>query len=586
MHFQAAYPASNMTKDVMSPFDTDGHGTHTASTAAGRPARNASLFGYAAGTASGIAPNARIAVYKVCWSTGCFDSDILAAVDRAVADGADVISLSVGSGPTPYHRDPIAIAAFGAAARGVLVSASAGNDGPGEMTVTNIAPWIATVGAGSIDRDFPADVILGDGTVITGSSLYVGPSEDRYLPLVYAGNASTSVVGLQSGSPFCMRGTLDAGAARGKVVLCERGAVPRAEKGLAVKEAGGAGMIVANHDVDGEGVVPDAYLIPAVGIGATEGRSVHAYIANQKDPRVKFAFRGTRLGVTPAPVAASFSGRGPSAESAYLIKPDVIAPGIGILAAWSSNAGPTGLEAEPRRTEFNVQSGTSMACPHVSGIAALLKGVHPDWSPAAVKSALMTSASVTDNTGHEIMDESSGNTSTGWAVGSGYVNPEKAVDPGLVYDITTDEYVEFLCSSNYSRKDIHTIARRDVNCPRKSTTAPWDLNYPSISVAFEQSGTARFEAAVVHRTVTNAGEGAAQYTASVRNPTGVVIEVQPQKLAFSSKGEKLGFVVRVSAERVEGLRRGSSRTEFGSLVWADGKHTVRSPVAVTWQQSF
>lgn len=443
-----------------------------------------------------------------------------------------------------------------------------------------------TVGAGTIDRDFPADVILGDGTIISGSSLYAGPTDDSFSQLVYAGNVATSKPGLSSAAPFCMRGTLDPEAARGKVVLCERGAVPRVEKGLAVKEAGGSGMIVANHPIDGNGLVPDAHVIPAVGVGATDGLTVHAYIANERDPLVRFSFRGTRLDVRPAPVVASFSSRGPSAESAYVIKPDVVAPGVGILAAWTGSAGPTGLAEDDRRTEFNVLSGTSMACPHVSGIAALLKGAHTDWSPAAVKSALMTTAGVTDNLGHEVLDESTGNGSTAWAVGSGYVNPEKALSPGLVYDMTADDYVSFLCSSNYTRKDISAIARRPVNCPRKPAAAAWDLNYPSVSVVLEQydSNAGRIEVAV-RRTVTNVADGAAVYTASVRNPAGAVVEVEPQRLVFTRKGEKLGFLVRVLGEGVVGMRKGSSRSDFGSLVWTDGMHSVRSPIAVTWQQA-
>ncbi|KAJ6848351.1 uncharacterized protein M6B38_273880 [Iris pallida] len=584
--FKAATAHENSTAEVLSPYDSDGHGTHTASTAAGRSSRNASLFGHASGTASGVAPRARLAVYKVCWTAGCFNSDILAAIDDAVSDGANVISLSLGSGPVPYHLDPIAIAAFAATAKGVLVSASAGNDGPGEMTATNIAPWIATVGAGSIDRSFPADVVLGDGTVVAGVSIHTGSASDAYFPLVYAGNVSTSRVGYHSSAPFCMPGSLDPDLARGKVVLCERGAVPRAEKGLAVREAGGAGMIVANQMIDGQGLVPDAHLLPAVAVGATEGIVIHAYIAGQSQPRVRFVFHGTRLGVKPAPVVASFSGRGPNAVSDYLVKPDLIAPGVGILAAWTDSAGPTGLSADARRTQFNVLSGTSMACPHVSGIAALLKGAHPEWSPAAIKSAMMTSARVTDNLGRAISDESSGNGSTGWVVGSGQVDPERAVNPGLVYDLTADDYVDFLCGSNYTQTEIRTVTRRAADCSRRS--APWDLNYPSISVVLEEQREAagRLEEVTVRRTVTNVGRSGAEYSVDVRSPAGSVVTVEPSKLTFAEGGAKLGFVVKISAEERRGGGVGSARTEFGSITWRDGKHVVRSPVAVTWRGQY
>ncbi|CAL9136293.1 unnamed protein product [Musa acuminata var. zebrina] len=590
--FSSGFLAStkNASSDVLSPIDTEGHGTHTASTAAGVPVPGASLLGvYAAGIASGVAPKARVAAYKVCWSSGCFDSDILAALDRAVDDGADVISLSVGSNPVPLHLDPIAIGAFGAAEHGVLVSASAGNGGPNEMTVTNVAPWIVTVGASTIDRRFPADVVLGDRTVLTGVSVYAadahtGPSLVGELPLVYAGNASTSRPGFRSSAHFCMRESLEPALTRGKVVLCERGGIPRVEKGLAVKEAGGAGMIVANQFLDGEGLVPDAHLLPAVNVGYSTGNIIRAYVRSTADARVRLVFRGTHVGVKPAPVVAAFSGRGPSAPSWYLIKPDVVAPGVGILAAWPLGLGPTGLPSDARRTEFNVMSGTSMACPHVSGVAALLRAAHPDWSPAAVRSAMMTTAYVTDSLGQQMLDENSGNRSTAWAHGSGHVDPEKAADPGLIYDLTADDYLSFLCSSNYTEMQIRTIARRAVNCSRNSGRMPWDLNYPSISVVLEQPKESKLQV-IAHRTLTNVANGTCAYTVETRAPVGVQMAVDPQQLVFHGKRQKQGFVVNISAEGVT-LPPGGWKTEFGSLSWSDGKHTVRSPIAVTWQQAF
>lgn len=179
----------SLKDDFKSPRDTEGHGTHTASTAAGSVVSNASFFDYARGEARGMAIKARIAVYKICWSMGCFDSDILAAMDQSVSDGVHVISLSVGaSGKAPqYDRDSIAIGAFGAAKHGVIVSCSAGNSGPNPYTAVNIAPWILTVGASTIDREFPADVTLGDGRVYGGVSLYSGDKlGDSKLPLIYA----------------------------------------------------------------------------------------------------------------------------------------------------------------------------------------------------------------------------------------------------------------------------------------------------------------------------------------------------------------------------------------------------------------
>ncbi|XP_038974081.1 subtilisin-like protease SBT1.5 [Phoenix dactylifera] len=584
-YLAATHGGASNGPDIFSPIDSEGHGTHTASTAAGVVTANASFLGYAAGVASGVSPGARVAVYKACWSTGCYDSDILAAVDAAVTDGADIVTLSLGAGSVPTHLDPVAISAFGAIEHGVFVAASAGNGGPGESTVANSAPWITTVGAGSIDRRFPADVVLGDGTVVIGVAIHDGirVSRRRSFPLVYAGNVSTSAPGFRSSAPYCLNGSLDPAAVRGKVVLCERGAVPRAEKGLAVKNAGGAAMILANALTDGEGVTPDANVLPAVSIGYKAGRAIKAYIGANSDPRVRLHFRGTQVGVKPAPTVAGFSGRGPSLHSTNVIKPDVIAPGVGILAAWPDGVSPTELKADRRRTEFNIISGTSMSCPHVAGVAALLKAAHPDWSPAAIKSALMTTAYVADNTGEDLVDEGTGNRSTEWAYGSGHVDPEKAVDPGLVYDLTVDDYLDFMCSSNYSSAAIGIITKRQANCSDK-TRKPWDLNYPSVLVVLEQSGTSKLEA-LVHRTVMNVGEEKSEYSASIREPEGVRLVVEPQKLVFEGKGQKQEFVVKVSAEAVN-LLAGNSRTEFGSVTWSDGKHTVRSPVAVTWQQPY
>ncbi|KAG1326273.1 Subtilisin-like protease SBT1.5 [Cocos nucifera] len=568
--------------DVFSPLDSHGHGTHTASTAAGGAAPNASFLGYATGLASGIAPRASIAAYKVCWATGCYDSDIIAGIDAAVADGADVISISLGSGVVPLHRDTVAISTLGAVEHGVFVSTSAGNAGPGESTVANVAPWVTTVGAGAIDRRFPADVVLGDGTVLTGVGFHGGKHvfKTSSFPLVYAGNASFSSFEAAV-APFCAPWSLDPAAVRGKVVLCERGEVPRPEKGLAVKKAGGVGMIVANGPTDREGIIPDAHVLPAVSVGYSASSKIKAYISADRAARIRFIFHKTQVEVKPAPMVAEFSSRGPNLQSPHVMKPDVIAPGLSILAAWPDGVGLTGMKTDRRRAEFNIISGTSMACPHVSGVAALLKAAHRDWSPAAIRSSLMTTAYATDNMGQDLVDETWGNTSNGWAFGSGHIDPEKALHPGLVYDLTMDDYLEWLCSYNYSSKDIRTIARRDVNCSEKAGK-PWDLNYPSIAVVLEQSNVGNLEA-VVHRTAMSVEKERSEYTANIKEPKGVKVVVEPEKLVFDGKGQKQEFVLKVSTGPVN-LPAGNSRSEFGSVTWSDGKHTVRSPIAVTWRQ--
>ncbi|KAJ6906370.1 hypothetical protein NC652_023961 [Populus alba x Populus x berolinensis] len=542
-----------------SPRDADGHGTHTASTAAGRHAFRASMEGFAAGIAKGVAPKARLAVYKVCWkNAGCFDSDILAAFDAAVKDGVDVISISIGGGngiSAPYYLDPIAIGAYGAASRGVFVSSSAGNDGPNFMSVTNLAPWIVTVGAGTIDRSFPAVVVLGNGKKLSGVSLYAGlPLSGKMYPLVYPGKSGVLAASL------CMENSLDPKMVRGKIVVCDRGSSPR--------KAGGVGMILANGVSNGEGLVGDAHLIPACALGSDEGDAVKAYVSSTSNPVATISFKGTVIGIKPAPVVASFSGRGPNGISPEILKPDLIAPGVNILAAWTDAAGPTGLESDPRKTEFNILSGTSMACPHVSGAAALLKSAHPDLSPAAIRSAMMTTANTFNNLNQPMTDE---------ATGAGHLNLDRAMDPGLVYDITNYDYVNFLCGIGYGPRVIQVITRSPVSCPVKKPL-PENLNYPSLAALFSSSAKGASSKTFI-RTVTNVGQPNAVYRFTIQAPKGVTVTVKPRKLVFTEAVKKRSFIVAITAN-TRNLSMGDSGAVFGSISWSDGKHVVRSPIVV------
>ncbi|KAI8028071.1 Subtilisin-like protease SBT1.6 [Camellia lanceoleosa] len=567
----------NKTVEFMSPRDADGHGTHTASTAAGRHSFQASMSGYAAGIAKGVAPKARLAVYKVCWKdSGCFDSDILAAFDAAVNDGVDVISISIGGGDgisSPYYLDPIAIGAYGAVSRGVFVSASAGNDGPNGMSVTNLAPWLTTVGAGTIDRNFPADVVLGDGRKLAGVSLYAGaPLNGTMYPLVYPGKS-----GVLSSS-LCMENSLDPNQVKDKIVICDRGSNPRVAKGLVVKKAGGVGMILANGVSNGEGLVGDAHLIPACAVGSDEGEAIKSYLSSSSVATATVNFRGTIIGIKPAPVVASFSGRGPNGLNPEILKPDMIAPGVNILAAWTDAVGPTGLDLDPRKTEFNILSGTSMSCPHVSGAAALLKSAHLDWSPAMIKSAMMTTASITDNRFQPMTDESTVKPSTPYDYGAGHVNLDRAMDPGLVYDITNNDYVNFLCAIGYGPKTIQVITRSPVNCPAKKPS-PDNLNYPSMTVLFSSSSGDVSRKSFI-RTVTNVGPVNSVYRVKVEPPKGVAVTVKPAKLVFSERVRKVSFAVTVTVDS-KNLVLDDSGAVYGSLSWFDGKHVVRSPIVVT-----
>lgn len=341
-------------------------------------------------------------------------------------------------------------------------------------------------------------------------------------------------------------------------------------------------MILSNTASDGEGVIADAHLLPAAAVGSAGGDSIRRYIQSTKNPTAAIAFNGTQLGVKPAPVVASFSSRGPSFTTPEILKPDIIAPGVNILAAWTDAAGPTGLPIDPRRTEFNIISGTSMSCPHVSGVAALLKGAHPDWSPAAIRSALMTTAYTYDNMDkHEgsMADEATGHASTPFDFGAGHVDPQRAMDPGLIYDLGVDDYiVYFLCNLGYGQETIRAFTGRNVSCLIEGGE-PENLNYPSFSVLFYDKLSSKRTTSFI-RTVTNAGHAISTYTASVIAPRGVEMTVEPRVLKFAKRDEKLNFTVSISAQRV----KFPPGTFFGLLSWSDGKHVVRSPVVITVQQ--
>ncbi|KAK9086359.1 hypothetical protein Syun_028753 [Stephania yunnanensis] len=570
------------------PRDIEGHGTHTASTAAGRAVKNASVFGYASGTATGIAPKARLAIYKICMSHGCSSSDAIAGFDAAVKDDVDIISLSVGPNESirNYTVDPLAIASFGAIDHGVFVSVSAGNDGPIEKSVEHGAPWITTVGAGSIDRNFPADLVLENGRVLTGSSLYGGKSlpKNKFFPLVYAGNLSEAGMG----KAICDPTTLNPKHVSGKIVICDRGNVSTVKKGEYVStvkkgenviKAGGVGMVLVDKDVNAEW--SKVHVLPSLQLGPKSRHVAFDYLAKARVPRATIAYHGTHVGIKPAPIVAWFSARGPNLVSPNIIKPDLIAPGVNILAAWPDKVGPTDLASDERRVAYNILSGTSMACPHVSGVAALLKGAHKDWSTARIKSAMMTTAYARDNLGNLILEETTNSTANVWAIGSGHVDPEKAIDPGLVFDLTVEDYVQFLCGSGYSKKDIQIVTRRAVTCDKKKMK-PWDLNYPSISVIFDKSYKNKFEVAVT-RTVTLVSKVASTYIVTIDSPKGVVVRVHPSKLVFNRTEEKRSYVVNISAVKDQIPRgRGEEESVFGRMTWSDGKHVVGVPIGVTW----
>ncbi|XP_076945340.1 subtilisin-like protease SBT1.2 [Bidens hawaiensis] len=563
-------PSEDDVAEYLSPRDSHGHGTHTASTAAGTAVPMASVLGNGAGTARGMAPGAHIAIYKVCWYSGCYSSDILAGMDEAIRDGVDVLSLSLGGFPIPLYDDSIAIGSFRAMEHKISVICAAGNNGPIANSVANVAPWVATIGASTLDRRFPAVVRIGNGKILYGESVYPGTSHEKQLEIVYLASGDR-------GSNYCFKGSLPRKKVEGKMVVCDRGVNGRAEKGQVVKEAGGAAMILANTEINLEEDSIDAHVLPATLIGFSESVQLKSYINSTRRPTGRIIFGGTVIGRARAPSVAQFSSRGPSFMDPVIPKPDVIAPGVNIIAAWPQNLGPSGLPEDSRRANFTIMSGTSMSCPHVGGLAALIRAAHPKWSPAAIKSALMTTADVSDHYGKPIMD---GNKPAGiLAMGAGHVNPERAIEPGLIYDITPNEYIMHLCSIRYTKSEIFTITHRNVSCQDiMKKNKGFSLNYPSISVIFKSGMTSK----MVKRRVTNVGESKSTYTVKVVAPKGVKVRVKPRRLSFSRSNQSLTYRVWFILKRSTGSKRG--RFSEGKLTWInlkDNKIKTQSPILVT-----
>ncbi|CAL9029743.1 unnamed protein product [Prunus brigantina] len=546
------------------PNDIDGHGTHTASTAAGAFVQNADVLGNAKGTAVGIAPYAHLAIYKVCFGEPCPEADILAALEAAVQDGVDVISISLGEDSVPFFKDSTSIGSFAAIQKGIFVSCAAGNSGPFNGTLSNEAPWILTVGASTIDRRIVATAKLGNGEEFDGESLFQ-PKDfpSTLLPLVYAG------VNGNADSALCSEGSLKGLSVKGKVVLCERGGgIGRIAKGEEVKNAGGAAMVLVNEETDGFSTSADVHVLPATHVSHAAGLKIKAYINSTATPTVTILFKGTVIGDSSAPAVASFSSRGPSLASPGILKPDIIGPGVSILAAWPFPVDNT----TNSKINFNIISGTSMSCPHLSGIAALLKSSHPYWSPAAIKSAIMTSADLLNLEEKPIPDETLQPADV-LATGAGHVNPSKANDPGLVYDIQPDDYIPYLCGLGYKDIEVSILVHRPIKCSKVSSIPEGELNYPSFSVTLGPSQT-------FTRTVTNVGGAYSSYAVKVTAPEEVYVSINPKTLYFSKVNQKLSYSVTFS--RI-GSRGKAGEFTQGFLTWVSAKHVVRSPISVKLQ---
>ncbi|KAM7491296.1 hypothetical protein LguiA_034217 [Lonicera macranthoides] len=541
------------------PADTNGHGSHVAGTAAGNFVSGANVFGQATGTASGIAPLAHLAIYKVCPGRQCPGAAILAGLDAAIGDGVDLISMSIGAGSTPFYNSELAIGTFSAIERGIFVSCAAGNDGPTTASLSNEYPWALTVGASTIDRNIRATAVLGNRVELNGESLSQPNNfPSTLLPLVYLGRTGNQQ------AAWCYANAFNNVNVRGMVVLCDDGGtIGRVAKGQNVRNAGGAAMILVNQEIHGDSIPAEPHVLPTTLVSYRDGTTIKTYINTTPLPQATISFRGTILGVNGAPEVTSFSSRGPNRASPGILKPDIIGPGRNILAAW-----PFSVDGTTTRATFNIISGTSMACPHLSGTAALLKTMHPSWSPAAIKSAIMTTSTLSNKDGNVITNQNKQQANY-YDLGAGQVIPSMANDPGLVYDIQPDDYIRYLCGLGYTNQQVTIIARRPISCSPGFAIPEAQLNYPSFTIrltSFPQSYT---------RMVTNVGDAISSYTVTIRMPSQVNVVVTPNRLDFTRVNQQLTYTVTFSRAVT------TPAIIQGYLTWASSRHAVRSQMSVT-----
>jgi hypothetical protein len=554
---------NNISLDFNSPRDRNGHGSHTASTAGGNNNVPVIINGANFGAASGMAPAARIAAYKVLWQTAAGTASgttigIVQAINDAVADGADVINYSI-SGSSTSIVSPDEMAFLGAADAGVFVATSAGNSGDtvGVSSVAHNAPWEMTVAASTHDRGAAKTVTLGNGASYPGVGYGPAVASSPIIDSSLAGPGAPG--GPNDPSTLCFSSTwpggpgLDPAKVAGKIVMCTRGINDRVDKSKAVKDAGGVGMVLIDANA-AQSPTADFHAVPSIHVNFANGQLVKAYVDAPGSPTASIS--ATDSSPIEAPTMAGFSSFGPAlAGGGDLLKPDITAPGVSVIAAVSPAA--AGMN-------FNSLDGTSMSTPHITGIAAMILQKHPTWSPMWVKSAMMTGATTLTNVGNPIK-RGAGN-ATPLDYGSGHVVPAKSFDPGLVYDSTKIDWFRYACGIG----QLQLLNGGAAACAAVGSIDPSDLNYPSIAV----SGMAGSQ--TITRTFTNTSvDQGSQYKPTIVAPPGTTVTVNDDKISVppqQSRSYKL-TITRTSATL--------NAWTFGSITWTDKRgHSVRSPIAV------
>eukprot|EP01018_Ginkgo_biloba_P026306 Gb_39302 [translate_table: standard] len=605
-HFAAAAIAEgtfNATLDYASPYDVEGHGSHTASTAAGNYRVPVIVNGFNYGYATGMAPRAKIAMYRAMFTLGGYMADLIAAIDKAVEDGVDILNLSLGPSSIPpgvsTFLSTLDIELLYAAKAGVFVVQAAGNSGPKTGTMLSFSPWTTTVAASVTDRSYVNTIELGNGQTYAGIGLAPPTEGELYHKMVSAVDVSyknttyeASVSFCQTPEPFIKH------LVQGNILMCSYtldfaygSSTIRAVADTAQK-LGAAGFLMtldpveigSDEDIIKDGSVP--LTVPGIIVtdynhtvalmeyyNASTKRDIHGTAmdfgatARINDGRVATYSRS-------GPAVTQYSSRGPDVNNANsqpsdTLKPNIMAPGDQIWAAWS----PTSIDVSALKGQnFAMMSGTSMATPHVAGVAALIKQKYPSWSPAAITSALMTTAYVMDKYEKPILAQNPENNSTAslgpatpFDCGAGAINPAKALDPGLIFYIDFDNYIGFLCSVPGVDEGSVRVAT-GVGCP---SNIPWssDLNTPSITVS-NLIGSMH-----VHRVMKNVAD-TETYNAVIREPEGVEVKVWPESFTIpKDNSTSLTVILRV--------RKAEFDFTFGDIVLKGDKgHDVRIPLAV------
>ncbi|NND54223.1 MAG: S8 family serine peptidase [Gammaproteobacteria bacterium] len=556
--------------EFRSPADADGHGTHIASIAAGNEVE-ADIYGRDIGRISGMAPRARVAVYKACWlapggfRAQCSVSDLVAAIDDAVADGVDIINYSIGSRDSSLD-DPDDLALLRAAEAGVLSVVATGNDGPEIATMQSPAttPWVISVGASSRGGSRTNEALRVNEPAAVAADYEV--REAAFTPLLAnVGPVIENLVLVDDDEIETPEGeagtTTDACGAivnddeiANKIAFIQRGGCDFDLKIQNAQDAGAIAVVVFSNDQPLQHMVGETtgIDIPAVMIGQADGMLLRdrldagdtVEVRLDKDIFVTIDEAGDIMG--------TFSGRGPGLGDPDFLKPDVTAPGVRILGGHTPN-----VSNSFRGEQYQYLSGTSQSAPHVAGIAALLKQQNPDWTPAELKSALMTTAR------QDIVKTSAGEPADPFDMGAGHIVPNEALNPGLVYPIQTDDYYSYLCKFKLLGPTPEQCGALALGELKDAA----DINLPSIAI------TELVTSKTITRQVRNTGSDTT-YVIEIDAPPGIDVSVDPATLVVSGT-TPIDFDVTFTRDGAP-----LDEWQFGSYTWVSDNHRVYSPFAV------